>query len=204
MGEGGGRAPFWWGGGGGPALPPIAPEFLKAPKKIFDWPKAQKLIWPNLLGNGGGRGQWCRVFKGALGGGGGEALDDDFAHTTPVPEWHDKFGQPIWISVAHTNGDEPTVHTAREKAELSWTFFQGGHFSFHLFGVQYPRPLELRLAVDGPPAVTRRPLAFQWPLLASGIGMQPVKTHRGLLDTGVLRAGDPHRPAIRCVNESCR
>ena len=46
----------------GPALPPPPPkwcEFLEAPKKVFDWPKAWKKIWPNLLRGGGVVGGWC-------------------------------------------------------------------------------------------------------------------------------------------------
>ena len=61
------RAPLGGGGtgGGGSTPPPPSPnvvEFLEAPnapKKIFDWPKARKKIWPNLLGGGvqGGAGR---------------------------------------------------------------------------------------------------------------------------------------------------
>ena len=54
-----------------PPPSPSGAEFLeapKAPKKIFDWPKARKKIWPNVLREGGGGAppSGAELLKGAL------------------------------------------------------------------------------------------------------------------------------------------
>ena len=52
----------------------------KVPEKVFDWPKARKKIWSNLLGGGGGGVVWdppppppapggAELLEGALGSG---------------------------------------------------------------------------------------------------------------------------------------
>ena len=65
----------------GGSSPPFPPQVvLRAPKKNFDWPKAQKKIWPTFFGGGGSRGggpprpSGVELLKGALAGGGGEGL----------------------------------------------------------------------------------------------------------------------------------
>ena len=85
-GGGGGLLLRQWGLGVGGWVHPapqvvLSAHFLEAPKKIFDWPKAQKRIWPNLLTGGGSRGAPLppppgppgggELLKGAPGGGGG-------------------------------------------------------------------------------------------------------------------------------------
>ena len=81
--------------GGGGVHPPSGAEFLeapKAPKKIFDWPKARSKIWPNHLKGGGGLEPppppptvvcWASVCRGD--GGGRFAQLQPSAPMTPPP-----------------------------------------------------------------------------------------------------------------------